>query len=80
MPSETTKTAHFANIYSTMWLVCSGFCRSRSIKPCKSRAVVRVPAAVKRSSEINQMRSLTMAFGAFDAVRVIPTTPSPMEK
>jgi hypothetical protein len=41
--------------------------------------MVATPAAVKRSSEINQMRSLTMAFGAFDAVRVIPTIPSPME-
>jgi hypothetical protein len=37
---------------------------------------MRTPAAVKRSSEINQMRSLTWAFGAFDTVRVIPTTPS----
>jgi hypothetical protein len=77
MPSETTKTAHFANIYSTMWLVCSGFCRSRSIKPCKSRAVVRVPAAVKPSCKINGLASLTMALDAIEYLWTIEGTPSP---
>jgi hypothetical protein len=39
-------------------------------------AEVRVPAAVKRSSEINQMRSPTMAFEGIDALSRFVATPS----
>jgi hypothetical protein len=77
MPSETTKTAHFANIYGTTGPICSGFCRSRSINPCISRAVVRIPAAVKRSSEINGLASLTMAFEGIDRLWINQEVPSP---
>jgi hypothetical protein len=39
-------------------------------------AEVRVPAAVKRSSEINGMSALTMAFGAIDALWINQEAPS----
>jgi hypothetical protein len=39
-------------------------------------AEVRFPAAVKRSSEINGMSALTMAFGAFESLLIIKEVPS----
>jgi hypothetical protein len=56
------------NPIKSMFLKCGVTMRRGSYVP--------IPAAVKRSSEINGMSALTLAFGAFDTVRVIPATPS----